>query len=149
MSHERYRSDLEVGLDDLATCGWQEAIKEVADADYSALWNALAVAAQKALEHQEFKRAKVLWLLAEASSMMLKPSATHQPFLVMGESRSPNIDDFTDADVMFFADASFEIGNNWLRARLADVVWTRKRAMRVTTTSGMKWIRWSKRHPLD
>jgi hypothetical protein len=88
---ERYPQNTKVTLDDFKKCGWQDAIKEAGREGYSSMWQALSAAASRAIEEKRLSEGKVLWLLADVCSMLLKPSSLNEPFapfMVMDGKRS-------------------------------------------------------------
>lgn len=126
MSNERYQSDLAISLDDFITSGWKEVISPVSKEGYSAMWQALSNAARSALEDERMEHSKVLWLLADACSMMLSPSSPNEPFkpfAVFHDRRSIIPGDLLDSDIQFFAEIIDHVDDNWLKARLSDLVW--------------------------
>ena len=126
MSAERYPTDLVITAQDFRTCGWREALAGAACDDYRSMWRALSVAARLAMEEDRQPHGKALWLLADACSMMLSPKSSNEPFrpiIVMEGGRSAIPDDFSEADISFFAQIVDGIDDPRLRARLADLVW--------------------------
>lgn len=128
MTQLRYPADLLVTVEDFYACGWKEALQAIAPDDfgYSALWTALSKAARSAMESDRRTHAKVLWLLADASSMMLRPSsltAPFKPFAVFHDRRSALPEDFSEDDLSFFAELIEHIDHPLLKARLADLLW--------------------------
>lgn len=128
MTQLRYPADLPVTVEDFHACGWKEALQEVAadDFGYSVLWTALSNAARSAMEADRRTHAKVLWLLADASSMMLRPSSLTEPFkpfAVFHDRRSALPEDFGADDLSFFAEVIEYVDHSLLKARLADLLW--------------------------
>ncbi len=74
-SEERYPGDLVVTAEDFANSGWQEALQGAKRPGYPSMWHVLAAAAQQAIVDGKVAEGKVLWLLADASSMMLNQKA--------------------------------------------------------------------------
>jgi hypothetical protein len=77
-------------------------------------------------EDKKLEKGKVLWLLADACSMMLRPSSPNEPFglfMVMNGKRSALPEDFQSSDIAFFAQIAEEITDNRLCARIADILW--------------------------
>lgn len=128
MTQLRYPADLPVTVDDFHACSWKETLQAIAadDFGYSALWTVLSKAARSAMETDRRIHAKVLWLLADASSMMLRPSsltAPFKPFAVFHDRRSALPEDFSEDDLLFFAELIEHIDHPLLKARLADLLW--------------------------
>jgi hypothetical protein len=126
MSRERYPEDLALSLDDFRASGWKQTLDQAAREGYPTMWQTLSEAARSAIEQRRNNHGKVLWLLADACSMMLSPSSHNEPFkpyAVFHDRRSVIPDDLPEADITFFAQIVDEIDDNWLKARLADLVW--------------------------
>lgn len=132
MTMERFPADLVITTEDFNACGLQEALATSDRDGYFSMHTALSEAARKAIEDGRTAQGKVLWLLSDASSMMLKPkqpSEPFAPFIVMNGRRSAIPDDFTEADLDFFAQIVDGIEDVWLRGRVADVLWVRRRQL--------------------
>ena len=94
------------------------------------MYQALSAAARCAVAQERNEQGKVLWLLADACSMMLSPSSTNEPFkpyFVGYKSRSVISDDFLAADIAFFAEIVAEVDDHWLKARLSDLIWLKSK----------------------
>jgi hypothetical protein len=90
------------------------------------MWQALSKAANEAIEGGKAPEGKVLWLMADACSMMLTPSSVNEPFrplMVMDGKRSSLPEDFKPEDITLFSEVVDEIDDIWLKARIADLVW--------------------------
>lgn len=123
---EKYSPELLVTADDFKTCGWESAFDPVAGETYLAMGLAFSEMAQTATFDGKDAHGKVLWLLADACSMMLNPASPNQPFqpqYFSRDSRSSIPDDFTASDLVFFEIILNEIVDAKLRARLADLCW--------------------------
>lgn len=128
MTQLRYPADLPITVADFKACGWKEALQGIAEEDfgYSAMWTALSNAARSAMEAGHQSHAKVLWLLADACSMMLHPSSLSEPFkpfAVFQETRSALPEDFSPADQAFFSEIVLLVDHSLLQTRLADLLW--------------------------
>lgn len=126
---ERYPHNTKVTLDDFRKCGWHEAISEARRDDYSSMWQALSTAAREAIEAKRLSEGKALWLLADACSMMLKPSSLNEPFapiMVMEGKRTALPEDFQTDDISFFSEIVSEIHEPRLNARISDITWLMK-----------------------
>lgn len=129
MSDRRYPVDLTISTQDFADSGWKEALAQVSREGYPSMWQAFSAAARTAMDEGAEVRGKILWLLADACSMMLSPSSQNEPFkpfMVMGGQRSVIPDDLNEADIGFFANIVDAIDDIWLKARLADLIWLKK-----------------------
>ncbi|MCG5531461.1 DUF4209 domain-containing protein [Halorhodospira halochloris] len=126
MSEERYPADLKVTAEHFAKSGWKQAIDGARREGYSAMWSALSGAARQAMADEKLAEGKVLWLLADACSMTLRPERSNNPFdpfFVMEGRRSGLPEDFAEEDIAFFAEIVEQADDAWLRGRLADLVW--------------------------
>jgi hypothetical protein len=128
--NERYPIDLIVSADDFANCGWKEVLDQTSREGYSAMWQAFSDAARTAMDKGRNEHGKVLWLLADACSMMLVPASQNEPFkpiAVFHDRRSVIPDDLTDTDIALFSEIFDAVGDLWLRARLADLCWLKQK----------------------
>ena len=123
---ERYPQDLTVEIDDFRRSNWKLAIASSEREGYSSMWQSLSVAARSAIEEGRISEGKVLWLLADACSMMLNPGSANEPFkpiMAMFGKRSSLPEDFQQPEVELFSAVAEEVDDVWLQARLADLVW--------------------------
>lgn len=130
MTDQRYPVDLVVIAQDFVDSGWKEVLAATSREGYSAMWQAFSAAARGAVEEGHDKHSKVLWLLADACSMMLSPASQNEPFkpfMVMDGRRSVIPDDLLEADISFFADVVDAVDDVWLKARLADLTWLKQK----------------------
>ena len=126
MNVDRYPPDLIVTAEHFAKSGWKAIIAGTKRKGYSAMWSAFSNSAKQALEEGRTAEGKVLWLFADACSMMLKPKHINEPFspsFVMQGRRSALPGDLSTEDISFFIGIIEEIDDPWLRGRLADLVW--------------------------
>jgi hypothetical protein len=127
---ERYPENTQVGPEDFRRSGWKAILTSVIRDGYSDMWQVFSAAARQAIEDKKTAEGKVLWLLADACSMMLNPASVNEPFkpiMVMDGKRSVLPEDFQEVDVKLFSQIAEEIDDVWLRARLADLVWLLQR----------------------
>lgn len=127
---ERYPENTQVGPEDFRRSGWKEILTSTTRDGYSDMWQVFSSAARQAIEGKKTAEGKVLWLLADACSMMLNPASVNEPFkpiMVMDGKRSVLPEDFQEVDVKLFSQIAEEIDDVWLRARLADLVWLLQR----------------------
>ena len=102
------------------------ALSQTSREGYSAMWQSFSAAARSAIEEGRNEHGKILWLLADACSMMLSPSSVNEPFkpyAVFHDRRSVIPDDLTDTDIKFFAEIVGTVDDIWLKSRLSDLVW--------------------------
>lgn len=130
MKNQRYPVDLIVSTHDFTTCGWKEVLDQTSREGYSAMWQTFSASARTAMEEGRNEHGKVLWLLADATSMMLAPASQNEPFkpfAVFHDRRSVIPDDLTDSDIGFLSEVIDLIDDAWLKARLADLCWLRRK----------------------
>ena len=130
MSGERCLADPGITHQDFADCGWKEVLASTERDGYLSMYLAFHAAAKQATEEGRQSHAKVLWLLGDACSMMLSPESINEPFkpaIVMRGQRSVIPEDLSESDITFLSEIVDDIDNPWLKARLADFVWIRKR----------------------
>ena len=123
---ERYPEGIEISIDDFRNCGWSVAVNSLNRESYSSIWQALSSAARQAIEDEKLAEGKVLWLLSDACSMMLKPSSLNEPFkpfMIMDSKRSALPEDFQSDEIILFSQIVEEITNTRLCARISDLVW--------------------------
>ena len=129
MIKQRYPAELIITPEYCSSSGWKKAIASASQDGYSSMWQAFSSAARTAIDEGRNEHGKVLWLLADACSMMLSPSSLNEPFkpfAVFRDRRSVIPDDFFEADLEFFASIVDEIDDNRLKARFADLLWLKK-----------------------
>jgi hypothetical protein len=129
MSEERYPADLVVTEQDFRDSGWKDVLSNASREGYSSMWQAFSAAARQAMEEGRKSQGKVLWLLADACSMMLTPNSINEPFkpfIVMEGRRSVIPDDLSESDVAFYSQVVDTADDPWLKARLADLTWLRQ-----------------------
>ena len=125
-SHDRYPEDLVLTIEDFNGCGWEAAMPNASGGGYSSMWEAFSTAGKQAIDEERQAHGKALFLLAHACSMRFSPDSINEPFrpFRMMDGRRPIIsDEFSKANISFFAHIVDEIDDPWLKARLADLVW--------------------------
>lgn len=131
MSEKRFPVDLQISVEDFMACGWKDMLSNAPRDGYFSMMEAFASGSRRAMEENRQAHGKVLWLLADACSMMLSPKSANEPFkpmiIIMGERRSAIPDDLSDEDILFFSRIVDRIDDIWLKARLADLVWLKNR----------------------
>lgn len=129
LTSDRYPADLLVTEQDFRNSGWKDALLTAKHEGYPYMSTALCKAARQTADEGDQRRGKVLWLLADACSMMLKPDSVNEPFGPQWEmfgKRTPIPDDLSENDVAFYAKVVGEIDVPRLKARLADLVWLKQ-----------------------
>lgn len=130
MTNQRYPADLVITPEHFSASGWKEALASASRDGYSSMWQSLSAAARTAIDEGRNEHGKVLWLLADACSMMLSPASLNEPFkpvAVFHDRRSVIPDDLFEVDIEFFASIVADIDDIRLKARLADLVWLKKK----------------------
>jgi len=130
MSTERPPADLDITHQDFTDCGWEEVLNRTERDGYMSMWQAFHAAAERATADGRQSHARVLWLLGDCCSMMLSPKSINEPFKpanVMRGQRSVIPEDLSDSDITFLSEIVDNIDDPWLKARLADLVWLRRR----------------------
>lgn len=122
----RFPDDVAATAEDFRRSEWRTALASQERDGYSEMWSALSCSAKKAAEDADLPKAKVLWLLADACSMMLKPESLNEPFkpfAIMEGKRSALPEDFDAESLALFSEILEEVDDIWLKARLADLLW--------------------------
>jgi hypothetical protein len=130
LNMERYPADLQISAADFKASGWRDVMAGAPHEGYSSIWHDFSNAARKAIDEGRQAHGKVLWLLADACSMMLSPQSLNEPFkpfMVMDGKRSVIPDDLLDSDLTFFAEVIDDVDEPWIKARLCDLVWLRRK----------------------
>lgn len=97
---------------------------------YYSVTNNIQECATKKTESGDVDQVSMLDLLARATSMMMVPDSINDPFapFMQGQTRrSTYTDDFTDDELNFFEVIVGSIKEPWVTARIADVLWLRRR----------------------
>ena len=122
----RYPTNTIVTIEDFRKSDWASAVSSIPNGGYYELWQSFSKLAATAIETEKFSEGKVLWLIADACSMALRPEKINEPyqaFMEIAGRRSVLLEDFHDEDIELFGQISEEIDNVWLKARLSDLVW--------------------------
>ena len=132
MSQNRYPSNTQITLEDFRSSGWESIVSSLED--YPSIHTAFSKAAEEAIQSERLEHGKVLWLLADACSMMLEPNnfnVPFKPYLVLNGKRSAIPQDFSDDDISFFSQIVDCIDNHLLKARISDIAWYCNRSLGV------------------
>lgn len=127
---QRYPAGTTATAEDLKLSGWKAAVTSARRPSYGSIWQSLSSAASVALEDGRDAHSKILWMLADACSMMLKPKSINEPFApfaVFDGRRSALPEDFSDDDIELLAVVAGELDDHSVRGRIADLVWLRKK----------------------
>lgn len=122
--------DTPLSKDDFIQSQWESAISECQDKQCHTYSTHFFTKARELQESGDVKTQAVFTLLGAITSLMLKPDSREQPFAPMAvfhNSRSAILDDITDAHLNVLIELVPEISDAELRARVADILWVRKR----------------------
>ena len=119
-------------IEDFRTSGWKAAACGSENSSYFSRWNGLCSAAVAATQSGEFPKAKILWLLGDACSLHLEPNNLNEPLgPISKESGHPfSLADIDDVDIELLDALCPELDDVVLRARIADILWIRRRPRR-------------------
>jgi len=122
----RYPKDTEATAEDCVAADPDSLIELEDSYGCSTMWTPLSSAATSAIEAGNLGQGRVLWLLADCASMMLKPASLNSPYGPMFQSadcRSALVEDFLQSDLELLAEIVELIRNENLRARVSDILW--------------------------
>jgi hypothetical protein len=126
---QRYPENITADIETFRRSDWKGALSSLKREGYSDMWPALSSAARVAIEKGNASEGKVLWILADACSMVLNPNSVNEPFkpfMVGAGKRSAIPIDLQKEDILLLSEISLEVDDPWLQARLADLVWLLK-----------------------
>lgn len=131
MQVERYPKDLVVTIDDFNNSGCLSIINNIEGQNYSDYWSFLSKIAREKIDSKDFVSGKILWIIADACSMMLNPNSRNEPFeafavMYQTNSRSALADDFTEDELQFFEEIVEACEDYRIKSRLADILWLMK-----------------------
>ncbi|WP_421902044.1 DUF4209 domain-containing protein [Maridesulfovibrio sp.] len=130
MDTQRFLDDLELRSQDFDKNECEAILSKCQENNYAAMYRLFSEASSEALERGNKKLGKIYWLLSDACSMMLDSENRAEPFkplISVGDRRSAIPEDFSQNEILFFADLVDEVGSYLLKARLADLAWLRLR----------------------
>ncbi|MDQ3743236.1 MAG: DUF4209 domain-containing protein, partial [Acidobacteriota bacterium] len=134
--------------EDFFSVGWPEVIAGCEDKECAYFSSRLATRARDAEEAGDTKAGQVLALLSSLTSMYLKLDSPEEPFgpmMVFHDRRTAIADDFDEKQLDLLADVVAEVGDPELRARIADVLWLRRRDHRMAELAVSSYIESAKR----
>ena len=127
--------DLSPTLSDFENCDWEEAIEAAETRDCRAYRHLFPAKTKESHEAGDEQAQVVFMLLNGATSLYLNdPTNSMCPFGPMhitAEGRTADVGDFTDEHLAVFGQLVPKIKDPELRARIADIVWVRKREHKV------------------
>jgi hypothetical protein len=113
---------------------WEDLVKKSDKKECFSYFPIFFAKAQEAKVAGEAKAEEIFILLGGVTSMMLKESSTTEPFapmFVKPEYQSAVIDDFCDEHLRVLSEIVFDILDPEIRARIADILWIKKRDIRI------------------
>lgn len=123
----RYPEGTAATLKDFERSGWKD-IAEAHPGRVGSRWNSCSEAAATAMTEGDAPKARVLWLLADVCSPMLRPNSANEPFaplMVIEGRRSVVPGDLTESDLSLLQELLPAIDDPELAARIADILWLR------------------------
>lgn len=116
--------------EDLSLSKWVSVIEECEEKKCHYYSTKFYAKAREFEDSGDEKTQEVFTLLGAITSLMLKAESATEPFgplFVMSDSRSAITDDFTDNQLEVLAEIINDITDPELQARIADLLWIRKR----------------------
>jgi hypothetical protein len=126
----RYPENTPITPEHFEACKWKMVLEGIRREDYASMWRALSDAASTAVEAAQYSEGRVLWILADACSMMLRPRSLNEPFvpmIVMDGRRSALPEDFSADEISFLSTIYAQIDHEKLKGRVSDLVWILER----------------------
>ncbi|OOZ41870.1 hypothetical protein BOW53_02430 [Solemya pervernicosa gill symbiont] len=126
----RYPESTPVSKEAFEQSGWQDILESVKKEDYSSMWQAFSSAAQESIEVERLSEGRILWLLADACSMALRPSSLNEPFApftILDGKRSALPEDLNPEEIDLLSSIYADIDEPKLCARISDLVWLAKK----------------------
>jgi len=116
--------------DDLLASGIEGMLNQADEPTCLAYYTVFLAAEKLPTSAADAKQRALVNLLARVTGMRLNVQETSEPFLpnfVGPNSRTPIPGDFNDAELLFLSEIINDVPDAELRARIADVLWVRKR----------------------
>ncbi len=128
---ERYPENLTITSDDFKNSDCLSIVNNIDEDSYSDYWSFLSTKAREKIESGDLKSGKILWIIADACSMMLNPHSRNEPFkpfaiMYQTNSRSSVVDDFTEEEISFFENILEFCEDYRIKSRFADILWLKK-----------------------
>lgn len=131
-------SNIELTLEDFRNIQLRKILEQSKKKDCSD-YNSLFITKAKDAENTGDEKAHLVYrILADISSMSLRSDNYKEPFgpmIVMDGGRSAIVDDFSESQLAILRKLVEEIDDPELRARIADVLWIRKRDHKMAETA--------------
>ena len=113
---------------------WEESLKDCDNSECYSYSSLFFKKAQEAEAADNVNVAEVFTLLGSVTSMRLKSDSLTEPFvptIIMTDSRSSIIDDFSSEHLNVLGEIVPGISNPEIRARIADILWVKNRDFRM------------------
>lgn len=113
---------------------WEESLKDCEHSECYSYSPLFFIKAQEAEAAGNVKVAEAFNLLGSVTSMRLKPDSLTEPFvptILKTDSRSYSIDDISGEHLNVLGEIVHGISNPEIRARVADILWVKKRDFRM------------------
>lgn len=127
-------SDISLTKYDFAQSHWEDVISGCEERECQNYSRQFFAKAREAKESGDAKAQQVFTLLGAITSLILKSDCDEEPFAPMAvfqNSRSAILDDISDEYLDVLREVVPEISDAEMRARVADILWTRKRDFRM------------------
>lgn len=125
-------------IKDFAKSNWQEIVESCQKKECHYYSSVFLKRAKEFEEQNDKTNQDIFSILGGLTSMMLKsesPSEPYQPVAVFNDRRSAIIDDYSEDVINLLSEYLGKINDPELRARIADVVWLRKREFKAAQTA--------------
>ncbi len=118
-------------VEDFTSSGWEQVIASCEEHTCSCYSTQFGRKYQETESAGDAKTACLFWLLGSITSMYLKPNDSAEPFGPMAQfsdGRTPIPSDFVEAELAYLAEILPAVTAPELEARIADILWLRKRS---------------------
>jgi hypothetical protein len=137
---------------DFETSKWKEIIDQCERKECYYYAEALFKKAREALDVGDKKLQEIYSLIGGIASLNLNPESPSVPFgpmIVMFNTRSAIIDDFSENHLEVLGEIVFDISDPEMKSRIADVLWVRKKGYRFAQIAIESYLESSKilEHP--
>jgi len=125
-------------IDDFDKSNWQAIVESCQKKECHYYSSAFLKKARESEEQNEKTKQDIFSILGGLTSMMLKaesPSEPYQPVAVFNDRRSAIFDDYSEEVINLLSEFIVKITDPELQARIADVVWLRKRDFKAAQTA--------------
>src|SRR5579875_2389178 len=123
----------ELTLEDFHNCDWQQAIADAGKRECVAYAEGFRAHKEKAGAANNQRAQRVFEMMERVCSFGFEPSDINDPFppmVTMGSARTATPDDVAETELDVLGQVAQEIKEADLRARVADLIWLRKRDYR-------------------